>query len=191
MSIQLGQSRMILSLNCARRESSTYAVLSFVTKNPKYDILLLQEPWLNLNKKPPSLREFEMFTPVPTNSKCVTYIRISAQLQPPLSLSQSNTFLGVEIPTWLQAKVRQQLTADWFNQHPPDHLFPIRPSTTFPQELGQYSPNTIRAIFRVQSSTTPSGGRAMQQPSRSKRRRPFFCPGIGDTGRRRQRRESE
>ena len=49
MNIQQKQSRMILSLNCARGESTTYAVLSFVTQNPKYDLLLLQEPWLNSN----------------------------------------------------------------------------------------------------------------------------------------------
>lgn len=40
------KSRMILSLNCARREPTTFAVLTFVTRNPLYHILLLQEPWL-------------------------------------------------------------------------------------------------------------------------------------------------
>ena len=78
---------MILSLNCARGESTTYGVLSFITQNPKYDLLLLQEPWLNLNKEPPPMRGFQMFTPVPTNTKCVTYVRISADLQPSLALS--------------------------------------------------------------------------------------------------------
>ena len=58
--------------------------------------------------------------------------------------------------SWLQAKLWQQLIADWLNQHPPDDSFPIEPSTTFPKELRNYSPNSIRALFRLQSSTTPS-----------------------------------
>ena len=90
---------MILSLNCARGESTTCAVLCFVTQKPKYDFLLLQEPWLNSNKEPPSMRVFQMFTPVPTNTKCVTYVRISAGLQPSLALSESACFLGLRITT--------------------------------------------------------------------------------------------
>ena len=88
---------MILSLNCARGESSTYAVLSFVSSNPKYQILLLQEPWLNSNKEPPILNGFEIFTPVPTNLKCATYIRKDAQLQPSVALSESDSFLGIRL----------------------------------------------------------------------------------------------
>ena len=76
MNIQQKQSRMILSLIYARGKSMTYAVLSFFTQNPKYDHLLLQEPWLNSNKEPPFMREFQIFTPVPSNTKCVTYVRI-------------------------------------------------------------------------------------------------------------------
>ena len=58
--------------------------------------------------------------------------------------------------SWLQAKLRQQLIANWLNQHPRDDSFPIEPSTTFPKELRNYSPNSIRALFRLQSTTTPS-----------------------------------
>ena len=89
--------KMILSLNCARGESSTYAVLSFVSSNPKYQILLLQEPWLNSNKEPPPLNGFELFTPAPINPKCATYIRKDAQLQPSLALSESDSFLGIRL----------------------------------------------------------------------------------------------
>ena len=101
---------MILSLNCARGESTTYAVLSFVTQNPKYDLLLLQEPWLNSNMEPPSMRGFQMFTPVPTNTKCVTYVRISAHLQPSLALSESDCFLGLKITTPGSYKIAESQT---------------------------------------------------------------------------------
>ena len=40
-----------------------------------------------------------MFTPVPTNTKCVTYVGISACLQPSLTLSESDCFLGLRITT--------------------------------------------------------------------------------------------
>ena len=97
MSIVKEKTKMILSLNCPRGESSTYAVLSFVSRKSKYQILLLQEPWLNSNKEPPTLNGFEIFTPVPTNPKCATYIRNDAQLQPSLALSQSDSFLGIRL----------------------------------------------------------------------------------------------
>ena len=45
------------------------------------------------------MRGFQMFTPVPTNTKCVTYVRISAGLQPSLTLSESHCFLGLRITT--------------------------------------------------------------------------------------------
>ena len=58
--------------------------------------------------------------------------------------------------TWLQAKVKQQLLQDWANQHPPDPSFPIIIATKFPKNLQPLSPATCRALFRLQSSTTPS-----------------------------------
>ena len=58
--------------------------------------------------------------------------------------------------TWLQAQVRQRLLVDWDDQFPPDPLFPIVRSTTFPKDLRKHSPAALRALFRLQSGTTPS-----------------------------------
>ena len=58
--------------------------------------------------------------------------------------------------SWLQARTCLQLTVDWSNKHPPEPHSPIRPSTTFPNELKCYSPASLRALFRLQSGTTPS-----------------------------------
>ena len=99
MSTTIEQSCMVLSLNCARGESSTYAVLSFVSKNPHYTIIAIQEPWLNINHEPPPVKGFDMFIPVSTYPKCVTYIRKSTQLQPTLELSESDSFLGIRLTT--------------------------------------------------------------------------------------------
>ena len=73
MGTTTAQSYMVLSLNCARGESSTYAVLSFVSRNKQYLILLLQEPWLNTNREPPPLSGFEMFTPSPSTRNVLHY----------------------------------------------------------------------------------------------------------------------
>lgn len=85
---------MILSLNCARGESSTYAVLSFVLGYPHYYLLLLQEPWFNANHELPPAG-FGMFVPTPTDSKCAIYVRKSAYLKPALAFSELNCFLGI------------------------------------------------------------------------------------------------
>ena len=58
--------------------------------------------------------------------------------------------------SWLQAKVKQQLTIDWTNQHPQEPSFPINIATKFPKDLQHLSPATCRALFRLQSGTTPS-----------------------------------
>ena len=90
---------MILSLNCARGEASTYEVLSFVSQNPMYCIVLLREPWLNANNEPPPLFAFDMFMPTSMYSKCVTYIRKSANLHPTPVFSESDSFLGISLHT--------------------------------------------------------------------------------------------
>ena len=58
--------------------------------------------------------------------------------------------------TWLQAQVRQRLKVDWADQFPPDPLFPIAPSATFPSDLRKFSRANLHALFRLQSDTTPS-----------------------------------
>lgn len=49
------------------------------------------------------------------------------------------------------------LRVGWTDLNPPDPLFPIPSSTPSLKELQKYSPASIRALFRPQSGTTPSG----------------------------------
>src|SRR6266576_330593 len=99
MSTPAMQSCVILSLNCAKGESSTYAVLSFALRLPQYCLILIQEPWLNTNHQPPTAKGFDMFIPTATNPKCVIYVQKSAQLQPTLAFSESDCFLGIKLCT--------------------------------------------------------------------------------------------
>ena len=41
--------------------------------------------------------------------------------------------------SWLQAKAHSQQVEDWTARHPPDSLFPTKPSTSFPTNLHSYS----------------------------------------------------
>ena len=88
---------MLLSLNCARGEATTYAVLNFVSRSTNYLIVLLQEPWLNSNKEPPPMAGFDMFIPTPHSPKCATYIRKSAGLRPTLAFNEGDCFLGIRL----------------------------------------------------------------------------------------------
>ena len=88
---------MLLSLNCARGEAATYAVLDFVSRSTNYLIVLLQEPWLNSNKEPPPMTGFDMFLPTPCSPKCATYIRKSAGLRPTLAFNEGDCFLGIRL----------------------------------------------------------------------------------------------
>ena len=49
------------------------------------------------------------------------------------------------------------MPTEWSDKHPAEPDFLITPSTLFPQALRKYSPASLRALFRLQSGTTPSG----------------------------------
>ena len=64
----------------------------------------------------------------------------------------------------LQASAHQQLTTDWSKQFSAGPLFPIPPSATFPKDLIGYSPTSLRALFRLQTGTTPSDPHPSKPP---------------------------
>ena len=67
---------------------------------------------------------------------------------------------------WLPAKIAQQHTRDWTKQYPPDPSFPINPPTIFPKELPKHSPASLRALFQLQSATTPTDPYPSNPPRR-------------------------
>jgi len=57
---------------------------------------------------------------------------------------------------WLQVKAKKEQTAQWKARYPTDHLFPIEPSIVFPKNLQPFSPASLRAVFQVMTSSTPT-----------------------------------
>ena len=143
------QKCMALSLNCARGESTTFAVLSFVLQSPQYHILLLQEPWINANKEPPPLTGFDMFLPSPTTPKCVTYIRQSSQLKPTLAFNEANCFLGIRLTPTLQTPTASTTTPQ--PTTPPPPLFPLQEAP----HVHQNPPNTPAPPFTIYNIYSP------------------------------------
>ena len=86
---------------------------------------------------------------IPGNERADTLAKLSSQ--------KTDLCIHTRVTkSWLQAKVKQQLATDWTNQHPQEQSFPINITTKFPKELQHLSPATCRALFRLQSGTTPS-----------------------------------
>jgi len=86
-------------LNCARGQATTISVLQDFAKKPENLICLLQEPWCDRHGNPPSLPGFDTFTPSPTKSRCVTYVRHTSSLTATTVFTAQDSFLGTTITT--------------------------------------------------------------------------------------------
>jgi hypothetical protein len=92
----------ILSLNCAKGKATTMEALHYASTRPDYNIIPLQEPYLNSHKIPPPLNNFQLFYPPPSprlRLNCATYVRKSANLQPSVTFTHAASFLGITIKT--------------------------------------------------------------------------------------------
>ena len=58
--------------------------------------------------------------------------------------------------SWLYAAIQKRQLEDWRSRGAPDPQFPLTPSTTFPEALKKLSPASSRALFQLQTATTPS-----------------------------------
>jgi hypothetical protein len=63
-------------LNCAKKKLATELIIQQATADPQCLALLLQEPWNEADRGlPPDTPGFDLFSPVPTRPRCVTYVR--------------------------------------------------------------------------------------------------------------------
>jgi hypothetical protein len=86
-------------LNCARGQATTISVLQDFAKKPENLICLLQEPWCDRHGNPPSLPGFDIFTPIPTKPRCVTYVRRTPGITTTTVFTAQDSFLGTPITT--------------------------------------------------------------------------------------------
>src|SRR6266566_51566 len=82
-------------LNCAKGKASTLSVLHSLESSNDIVFLMLQEPWIDDDGSPPSVRGFTLHTPVPINPRCATYVRKDVGLQPRLVSSFSDTVISL------------------------------------------------------------------------------------------------
>jgi hypothetical protein len=121
-------------LNCARGQAMTISVLQdFIWHNENL-ILLLQEHWTNRYGHPPTLSDFDTFSPTPLKPKCVTSVRHSTGLTATTTFTAQDSFLGTTITSTLQSKTT---TITLFNFNSPGRVEPIAsllPTIPVPKE---------------------------------------------------------
>jgi hypothetical protein len=62
-------------LNCGKNKSTSIDTITHFGRSPECFIFRLQEPWCEPKGQPQTHPDFDIFTPILTKSKCVTYIR--------------------------------------------------------------------------------------------------------------------
>ena len=103
-------------LNCARGQETTISALQEFSKKSENLICLLQEPWYDRHGNPPSLPNFDLFTPVPIQPKCATYVRCTQGLAVATTFTAGDSFLGTTITaTYLTNRITFKL----FNLYSP------------------------------------------------------------------------
>ena len=70
------------------------------------DICLLQEPWCDRHGKPPTIPNFDLFTPTPNKPKCATYIRRTPGLTANITFTAKDSFLGTTITSTYQQRIK-------------------------------------------------------------------------------------
>src|SRR3978361_1158675 len=103
-------------LNCARGQTTTISALQdFAQKNENL-ICLLQEPWIDRHGHPPTLPDFDTYSPIPFKPKCVTYVRRTPGLTATTTFTALDSFLGTTITSTQNSK---STTYTLFNFYPP------------------------------------------------------------------------
>jgi hypothetical protein len=63
-------------LNCAKKQLATESIIQQAFADPQCLALLLQEPWLDIDRGlPPDTPAFDLFSPILAHPRCVTYVQ--------------------------------------------------------------------------------------------------------------------
>src|SRR3978361_1807993 len=103
-------------LNCARGQAMTISALQEFSRKPENLICFIQEPWCDRHGNPPSLPNFDLFTPIPTQPKCATYIRHTQSLTATMTFTSGSSFPGTTIRSTYQTNTT---TFTLFNLYSP------------------------------------------------------------------------
>src|SRR3978361_357394 len=120
--------------NCARNKATTISTLQNFARKTENLICLLQEPWTDRHGYPPTLPDFDTFSPIPFKSKCVTYVRRTPWLSAITTFTAQDSFVGTTI-TSTQNSITT--TFPLFNFYSPGWAEPIArllPTIPVPKE---------------------------------------------------------
>jgi ribonuclease HI len=109
-------------LNCARGQATTISALQEFARKTENIVCLLQEPWVDRHGNPPSLPNFDLFTPVPMQPKCATYVRRIKGLTATTTFASDASFLGTTITSTYQTTTT---TFTLFNLYSPGRPEPL------------------------------------------------------------------
>jgi len=107
-------------LNCAQGQAMTISALQHFAWKSENLICLLQEPWCDRHRNPPSLPGFDTFTPSPTKPKCVTYVCHTSGLSATTVFTTQDSFLGTKITS---SNIQKSFTL--FNFYSPGRAEPL------------------------------------------------------------------
>jgi len=121
-------------LNCARGQATTISALQDFAKNPENLILLLQEPWYDKHGHPPTLPDFNNFTPTPIKPRCVTYVRRTPGLTARTSFTAQDSFLGTTITSIQNSTTITFTLYNFYSPGRPEPIARLLPSIPVPKE---------------------------------------------------------
>src|SRR3978361_18403 len=109
-------------LNCARGQATTISALQEFARKTENIVCLLQEQWVDRHGNPPSLPNFDLFTPVPTQPKCAIYVRRTMGLTATTTFALEAYFLGTTLTSTYQTP---KTTFTLFNLYSPGRPEPL------------------------------------------------------------------
>ena len=121
-------------LNCAQGQATTISALQDFTWKNENLICLLQEPWIDRHGHPPTLPDFDTFSPTPLKPKSVRYVHRTPGLTVVMTLTAQDSFLGTTITSTQNSKTT---TFTLFNFYPPGRPEPVArllPTIPVPKE---------------------------------------------------------
>ena len=89
-------------LNYARGQATTISALQEFARKPENVNCLLQEAWCDRHRNPPTMPNFDRFTPTPTRPRCATYICRVPGLSSTTTFTAQDSFLGTTITSLQQ-----------------------------------------------------------------------------------------
>jgi len=109
------------------------ALQDFARKNENL-ICLLQELWIDRHGHPPTLPDFDTFSPTPLKPKCVTYVHRTPGLTATTTFTAQDSFLGTTITSTQNSKTTTFTLFNFYSPGRPEPVARLLPTIPVPKE---------------------------------------------------------